>query len=61
MAKATVDQNLCVGCGVCVGLCKCFELNAEGKSEFKCQEGECTCDLDTVVASCPVSAIQKTE
>ena len=32
--KAIVDQDACIGCGVCVDLCpEVFQMNADGKSE----------------------------
>lgn len=32
--KAIVDQELCVGCGICTDICpEVFELNDNGKAE----------------------------
>lgn len=59
--KVTVDQDLCIGCGACASLCpESFELNAEGKSQFIGEADE-SCDIDTVVGSCPVGAIKAGE
>jgi len=36
MAKVTVDENTCVGCGLCVNACAdVFELNDEGIAKVK--------------------------
>lgn len=52
-----IDTDKCIGCGTCISLCpKCFELDDEGKSNYKdtgCEE----CDLEEVASSCPAEAI----
>ncbi len=57
--KIKVDQDLCIGCMVCVNLCdKCFEM-VDGKSSPKADcKGEEDCNLEEAVGSCPVGAIQ---
>jgi ferredoxin len=56
MAKVTVDDNLCIGCGACVSACpECFELNEDGKSVVITDQ--CNCDLEEVALNCPVQAI----
>jgi len=57
MAKTiTVDQNACVGCGLCVSMCPDrFEMDEGGFAKVK--EGNCDCDLNEVAAQCPVNAI----
>ena len=56
--KITVDQELCIGCGVCTSLCpEVFELQNNGKAEVI---NEDNCDCEDVVNNCPVGAI-KTE
>jgi ferredoxin len=55
--KVTVDQNLCIGCGLCVSSCEeIFELR-DGKSFVINNEGCDNCDLVEVAESCPVAAI----
>jgi ferredoxin len=51
-----VDDNTCIGCGLCVGLCPAlFKMNDEGKSEpIGNDNRECA---EQAVASCPVGAI----
>lgn len=56
MSKPTVDQNICIGCGLCASTCpECFEIKEDGKSHVI---GEtCECDLQEVALDCPVQAI----
>ncbi len=57
MAKVTIDENACVGCGLCVNNCPdCFELSEEGVAKVK--SSDCpNCDLKDVASQCPVNAI----
>ncbi len=56
--KATIEANLCVGCGTCVALCPtCFKMNAQGKSEV-IGEGDC---VKAAADSCPEGAITVSE
>ena len=56
--KITVDQELCVGCGVCANLCSdVFEIQDDGKAKVINKEN---CDYEEAVNNCPVGAI-KTE
>ncbi|HOZ53437.1 MAG TPA: ferredoxin [bacterium] len=52
-----VDQNKCIGCGMCVNMCpKVFKMNSMGKSEVISQQ-----DVDcarNAANSCPVEAIK---
>ena len=51
--KGCVDQELCIGCGLCTSLCPdVFELNEEGKA-VATGEGE----VQEAIDNCPVSAI----
>ncbi len=53
---AKVDQDLCVGCGLCAQICAdAFEMNAEGKAEAI--EGATADCIQDAVDQCPVSAI----
>jgi ferredoxin len=56
MAKITIDENACVGCGLCVNNCPdCFEM---GEGVAKVKSNECTsCDLHEIASQCPVNAI----
>jgi len=52
----SVDQNKCIGCGLCAGLCPdVFQINANGKSEVVAQTNEA--GAQNAAASCPVGAI----
>ncbi|MCD6228322.1 MAG: ferredoxin [Candidatus Omnitrophica bacterium] len=57
MAKITIDENACVGCGLCVNTCPdCFEMGEDGIAKVK--SSECSsCDLNEVASQCPVNAI----
>jgi ferredoxin len=72
MAALTVDQDLCIGCGLCVEICplvfemrenkawiitpKLLEINE--KLAVVKDPGACdSCDCILVVDSCPVAAI----
>lgn len=57
MAKITIDEGACVGCGLCVNNCPdCFEMNDSGIAIVKANECG-SCDLKEVVEQCPVSCI----
>ena len=51
-----VDQDTCIGCGACTGVCPtgAIALGDEGKAE--CNEDVCI-DCCACVGTCPVSAI----
>lgn len=58
--KATVDKDICIGCGLCPSVCsEVFEMDDDGKAKAKVEivptnvEGEAKEAQD----SCPVSAI----
>jgi len=60
MAKVTVDQDTCIGCGACVSACPdCFELNEDGKSKVIAEV--CDCDLHEVAINCPSQSITVSE
>ena len=57
MAKITIDENACVGCGLCANNCPdCFELNENGIAVVKATECP-DCDLQEVASQCPVNCI----
>ncbi len=57
--KAFVDQETCIGCGLCAATCDAvFRLNDEGKSEaYGTVTEENQADVQTAIDNCPVSAI----
>ncbi len=57
MAKVVVDENACVGCGLCINACPdVFELDEGGIAKVK--TNECPdCDLHDVASQCPVNCI----
>lgn len=53
----SVDQALCIGCGVCVDMCpEVFVLGEDGKATAAKQECG-THNLEEVATACPVEAI----
>lgn len=58
MAKVTVDQELCTGCGLCSDTCPdVFELGDDGFAHVKNADSP-NCDLKKVAEDCPVEAIK---
>ena len=58
MAKVTVDESTCVGCGLCEQNCpNVFEIQNDGLAHVK-SFTDPACDLKDMVEQCPVSAIQ---
>ncbi|WP_028582071.1 ferredoxin [Desulfogranum japonicum] len=61
MAKPVVDQELCIGCEICVDLCpEVFEIQ-DGKSYVIGPDKCSSCDCQEAVDSCPTSAIELEE
>jgi ferredoxin len=58
MGSPAVDQDLCVGCGLCTQVCSdVFEMNADGKaSVIDGADMSADCVQDAV-EQCPVGAI----
>lgn len=51
-----VDQNTCIGCGLCAGMCPdIFVMNADGHSEAISQDNVEA--AKEAAAACPVNAI----
>ena len=61
--RAFVDQDLCIGCGMCNVACpEVFELNDEGKAEAVADTTDSNRDdVMTAIEGCPVSAIREEE
>jgi len=57
MAKITIDESTCTGCGLCASNCpEVFEVGDDNIAHVitdKCD----TCDLKEVADECPVNAI----
>ena len=57
MAKITIDENACVGCGLCVNMCAAvFELGDDNIAKVKATECA-NCDLHDIASQCPVNCI----
>ncbi|NLV81817.1 MAG: 4Fe-4S binding protein [Synergistaceae bacterium] len=57
MAKAVVDQDLCVGCEACVGVCPTVAIEVTDGKAFI--EPDLCVECGACVATCPVSAISQ--
>jgi ferredoxin len=57
MAKITIDDSLCTGCGICASNCPdAFEVGDDGLAHATAST--CTgCDLKEIAEQCPVNAI----
>jgi ferredoxin len=58
--KAVVDQETCIGCGLCPSICsEVFQMNDDGKAEAVVDEvpGEAVDSAKEAAESCPVDAI----
>ena len=61
--RAYVDQETCIGCGVCVATCpEVFEMNEDGKAVATADttDENRACVMDAIDA-CPVTAIREEE
>ncbi len=58
MLKVTVDETLCVGCGLCEQLCpEVFKIDSDAIAKVKASE--CSQhNLPEIADQCPVSAIK---
>lgn len=58
MAKIKIDNELCIGCGLCVELCgKSFEMKGDKAKVKKKEIDKITCEKEAV-ESCPVNCIK---
>lgn len=58
MLKVKVDQDKCIGCGLCISLApKSFKLIDDGKSEAINPPGDDEATIKSTVESCPVQGI----
>ncbi|MDD5292521.1 MAG: ferredoxin [Candidatus Omnitrophica bacterium] len=58
MAKVTIDESTCVGCGLCEQNCpNVFEIQGDGLAHVK-NFTDPGCNLAEIVEQCPVSAIK---
>ena len=57
MAKITIDDSLCTGCGLCAANCpEIFEVGDDSLAHV-ISDACATCDLKDVADQCPVNAI----
>lgn len=57
--KVTVNKDLCIGCGLCVGsLPSVFSFDDEGKAAAGPVDPADEASVDDVVGTCPVQAIE---
>ncbi|PIS20935.1 ferredoxin [candidate division WWE3 bacterium CG08_land_8_20_14_0_20_43_13] len=65
MSKLKVNQDLCIGCGLCVSLAgKTFRFNSQNKAEVVSDNSQPADPAETiqqVISSCPVGAISQWE
>ncbi len=56
--KPVVDQEVCISCGLCVGICPgVFHFGRVGKSEAYDPNGDTESQIQTAIDGCPVQAI----
>ncbi len=62
MKKLTLNEEDCIGCGMCVSIdSEHFDFNDEGKVSVINNENLDSAELANAKASCPVHAIKITE
>ena len=61
--RAYVDQDTCIGCGLCSATCpEVFELNDDGKAQAVADTTDDNRDaVMEAIDGCPVSAIREEE
>lgn len=57
--KAVVDQEMCIGCGLCCETCDAvFHMNDQDKAEaYRETDAENLDEVQSAIDTCPVSAI----
>jgi len=59
MPKVWVDKDTCIGCGLCASMLpEVFEMEDEGKSTVKNENGASLEKIKEVAEMCPVKAIK---
>jgi ferredoxin len=59
MSKVSVDQKLCMGCGLCASMLpEVFELDEDGKSTVKNESGAPLEKIKEIAGMCPAKAIK---
>lgn len=51
-----INEDTCIGCGACVGVCPVGALSMNDDAKSVCDEGTCI-DCGSCVSACPVEAI----
>lgn len=61
--KALVNQDMCIGCGLCCGICEdVFRMNDDGKAQaYQPAAQDNKSNVQEAIDSCPVSAISWVE
>ncbi|MGI6163588.1 MAG: ferredoxin [Bacillota bacterium] len=58
MAKVHVDEDLCIGCGLCADTCpEVFELGDDGKAKVKAEGAADVACAKDAADTCPTEAI----
>lgn len=58
MAKITIDDSLCTGCGLCAANCPdSFEIGDDSLAHVV-KETCTSCDIQEIVEMCPLNAIR---
>ena len=58
MKRPIVDEDLCVGCGLCASTCPAvFRVNSDEKSEVVGPDQCASCDCQQAIDNCPAQAI----
>jgi ferredoxin len=57
MAKITVDQDTCIGCGACTAVSDNFVMEGDKAKPKKSDMKEVPADVKEAAEACPVNAI----